>query len=78
MDKIKQLFPFSFRGAELKDMIVSILIYIAIAAVASVLMFILAFIPVVNILLGIVGTLVDIYVLVGIVLAVLNFLNVLK
>lgn len=78
MDKLKQLFPISFRGSELKDMIISIVIYVVAAAIASILMGVLALIPIVGILVGIVGALVDIYVLVGIVLAVLNFLNVLK
>lgn len=78
MEKIKQLFPLSFRGAELKDMIVSILLYIAVAAVAGILLFVIAFIPIVNIVGGIVGAIVDIYIIAGIVLAVLNFLNVLK
>lgn len=78
MDKIKQLFPLSFRGAELKDMIISILLYIAVAAVSGIIMFVLAFIPIINIVVGILGTIVDIYVIAGIVLAVLNFLNVLK
>ncbi len=78
MDKLKQLFPLSFRGTEMKDMIVSVILYIVVAAIASVLIWVVALIPIVNLVVGIVGTLVDIYVLVGIVLAVLNYFNVLK
>ena len=78
MDKLKQLFPLSFRGTEMQDMIVSIILYIVVAAIASVLIWVVALIPIVNLVVGIVGTLVDIYVLVGIVLAVLNYFNVLK
>ena len=78
MDKLKQLFPLSFRGTEMKDMIVSIILYIVVAAIASVLIWVVALIPIVNLVVGIVGTLVDIYVLVGIVLAVLSYFNVLK
>lgn len=82
MDKLKQLFPLSFRGAELKDMIISIILYIVAEALVGVVFFILALIPIINVIVAIVGSIVSsllgIYVLVGIVLAVLNYLKVLK
>ena len=78
MDKIKQLFPLSFRGAELKDMIISILLYIAVSAVAGIVMFVIALIPIIGLIVGILGAIVNIYTTAGIVIAVLNFLNVLK
>lgn len=82
MNTLKTLFPFSFRGPALSDMIISILIYIVAEALVGVAFYVLSLIPIINVIAAIVGGIVSgllgIYVLVGIVLAVLNFANVLK
>lgn len=78
MESLKKLFPRSFGITDVAKLIISILIYLVIGAVAGVLLVVLAFIPIVNLVVGIVGTLVEIYVFAGIVIAVLDFLKVLK
>lgn len=76
MDQVKKFFPLSFRGKELKDLIISIIIYVVAEAIIGVVLGILGAIPVVGIITGILGTLVGLYVLAGIVLAILNFCKV--
>lgn len=80
MDMLKKVFPFSFNVKEqdVTSLIVSIIIYLVVMVVSGLVMWILGFIPVINILTGIVGWVVEVYSVAGIVLAVLNFLNVLK
>ncbi|MBQ7345080.1 MAG: hypothetical protein IJW45_03340 [Oscillospiraceae bacterium] len=80
MDILKSLFPFSFKVKE-KDtnaLVISIIIYVVLMVLSGVAMTLLGLIPVVNLLVGIVGWVLEVYCLTGIVLAVLNFLNVLK
>ncbi len=76
MDMLKKYFPLSFRGKEVKDLVISIVIYIVASAILGVLLGILGNIPVVNLVTGIVGTLVWIYSVAGIVIAILDFVGV--
>lgn len=80
MDMLKKIFPFAFNVKEkdVNTLVVSIIIHVVIMVVCAILMAILNLIPIVNILTGIIGWVVEIYCVAGIVLAVLNFLNVLK
>ena len=80
MDQLKPFFPFSFRAqkGDVVSLIISIVIYLVIGAVGSLLIGLLSGIPVINIIGGLVGALLDIYGLVGIVLAVLSFLEIVK
>lgn len=78
MATLKKLFPYSFHVADLKNLIIKIVVYIVGSFLVSLVVGLLSFIPVLNILLRIIGWIVDIYCVVGIVLAVLDFLKVLK
>lgn len=77
MDKLKSIFPFSFRGKDIVSLLVSILIYIGIGLVLGVVCWIVGKIPLIgglaSWLIGLIG---GIYELVGIVLAVLHFLKI--
>lgn len=80
MDILKSLFPFSFNVKE-KDtnsLVICIIIYIVLMVLSGIAMALLSLIPVVNLLVGIVGWVLEVYCFTGLVLAVLNFLNVLK
>lgn len=78
MDTIKKRFPFSFRGKTLKDLIITILIYIIADVVCGLVIGLLGAIPLVGILFRLVGWALGLYFFVGIVLAVLAFVGVLK
>ena len=80
MEFLKQLWPTPFKVQEknVKSLIVQLIIFILLIAVFSVLIGILAMIPILGAVFAIVGSLVDLYSLIGIVLCVLNFFAVLK
>ena len=78
MDKVKQFFPISVKGTDVKSLIVAIIIYLVVGFVGGLIIGLLGAIPLVGWLFSIIGWLLDIYCLVGIVLAVLYFLGVLK
>lgn len=78
MDILKKWFPWSFRANDVKSLIISILIYIAIGIVGGLIISLLIWVPLVGWLLGLVGGLLDLYTLVGIILAILEFAGVLK
>lgn len=75
MDILKQLFPHAFQAKDKNALITTIIIYALIFVVCSVLIWILAKIPVVNILCGILGTALDAYAAGGVVLSVLVYLK---
>ncbi len=86
MDILKKIFPYSFGAAEVKDLVIKIIVYIVAAFLAGVVLavagLITGWIPVlgaiVGLLLSIVGGAVELYVLIGIILLVLDYLKVLK
>ena len=78
MDKVKQFFPISVKGADVKSLVISISVYLVVGFVGGLVIGLLGVIPLIGWLFGIIGWLLDIYCLVGIVLAVLYFLGVLK
>ena len=80
MDMLKKFFPFSYkvRVKNVTDLVVSLLIYIVVGAVAGVVLGFLGGIPVVGLVFQLIGTVLSLYTTVGIVLAVLVFLDVLK
>lgn len=79
METLKKVFPFSFKEKKgLGALIVNILIYIVVGAIAGAVIGILRGIPVVGLLVGIVCTLIDIYVVAGIIISILDYLKVLK
>ena len=79
MDILKKVFPFSF-GAKngLGGLIINIIIYLVVGALAGVAIGILAKLPIIGIIVGVLGGLVDLYVAVGIILSILDYLKVLK
>ncbi len=79
MDTLKKLFPLSFKFAnDVANLIIGILIYIVIGAVAPIVLGILGFLPIIGWILSIITGLLGIYCLAGIVIEVLVFLKVLK
>ena len=78
MDLLKKLFPLSFKVSEVKDLVISIIVYALIDVVCGVLIGLLAKIPLIGILFSLVGTLIGIYATAGIVLSILVFVKVIK
>lgn len=86
MDILKKVFPYSFGAAEVKDLVIKIIVYIVAAFLAGVVLsiagLITGWIPIVGaiigVLLSIIGGAVELYVLIGIVLLVLDYMKVLK
>lgn len=79
MDMLKKIFPLSFRFADSAvNLIIGILIYLVIDAIAGFVLGVLGAIPVIGIVAGLIGSLVGIYGLAGIVIEVLVFCKILK
>lgn len=72
MDMLKKFFPYSFGAAEVKDLVIKIIVYLVAGAVIG---WVVGLIPLVG---GLIGSLVGLYGTVGIVLLVLDYLKVLK
>ncbi len=72
MDTIKKLFPYSFGAADIKTMIIKIVVYLV---ASTVLGLIIGLIPLIG---GIASWLVGIYCTVGWILVVLDYLKVIK
>ena len=75
MDKAKKIFPLSFRGASLKDMVIGILIYMAINVVSGLVLGLLNGIPLIGMVFTLVAWLISFYTLGGIVFTVLNYVG---
>lgn len=78
MDMLKKFFPLSFGSKDVANLVVKALIYLVVGIIAGFAIGILANIPVINLVTGLVGTLVDLYCVVGIVIAILDYLKILK
>ena len=78
MDILKKVFPYSFGVKGLGNLIVKVLVYIVVGAIAGFAIGLLAAMPIIGMLVSLICGLIDLYVVVGIVLAVLDFLKVLK
>ena len=78
MDILKKVFPYSFGVKGLGNLIVKVLVYIVVGAIAGFAIGLLAALPIIGLLVSLICGLIDLYVVVGIVLAVLDFLKVLK
>ena len=79
MAMLKQFFPYSFKGTDnLVGLIIRCIILLVVGAVLTFLIGILRAVPVVGLLVGLVCGLIDLYILISIILAILNFLKVLK
>ncbi len=74
MKTLKKLFPYSFgKKGSLGALLINVLVYLIIGAIASVLIFVLSAFPIVNLVTGILGGLVDLYVIIGIILSILHY-----
>ena len=78
MDMLKKFFPFSFKVGNLRELAIRIAIYIVASAVAGLVLGLLGKVPLVGFVFGFISGLIGLYCLVGIVLAVLDFLKLLK
>ncbi len=77
MKTLKKLFPYSFeKKKSLVALLINVLVYLIIGAIASALIFLLSAIPIVNLVTGILGGLVDLYVIIGIILSILHYAKV--
>jgi len=75
MNKAKKIFPLSFRGSGLKDMLISILLYMAINVVSGWVLGLLNGIPLIGGVFTLVAWLISFYTLGGIVFAVANYVG---
>ena len=78
MDLLKKFFPYSFRANDVSSLIITILVYIVADVICGFAIGLLSGIPLIGILIGLVGSLLGIYFFAGIIIAVLNFLKILK
>lgn len=78
MDLLKKFFPYSFRANDVSSLIITILVYIVADVICGFAIGLLSGIPLIGILIGLVGSLLGIYFFAGIIIAVLNFLKLLK
>lgn len=72
MDMLKKFFPYSFGAKDVAGLIIKIVVYIVASAVLG---FVVGLIPLVG---GLIGSLIGLYSTVGLVLAILDYLKVLK
>lgn len=78
MDLLKKLWPFSFGTVEVKDLVIRAIIYVVVATVFSILIWVLSGIKVVGVIFSIIGALADIYSTAGLVLLFLSHFKVIK
>ncbi len=80
MDIIKTLWPTPFKVKEkdLVSMLIQLIIFLVLVAIAGVVIGFLNAIPVVGIITSIIGSLLGIYSLIGIILCVCKFLGAVK
>ena len=78
MATLKKLFPYSFGVADLKALIIKIIVYVVVGFVAGLVLGLLGAIPLLGIIFRIIGWVIDLYCVVGIVLVVLDYLKILK
>lgn len=78
MDTLKNFFPFSFGAKDVAALVIKMLIYLVAGVVIGFVLSIVNKIPVIGLITGLVGALVEIYILAGIVIAILDYLKILK
>lgn len=79
MDLLKKIFPLSFKYAkDVANLIVGIIVYLVVAVVGGIVIWLASLVPIIGWLIGALGGLLDLYVAVGVVLQVLVFLKVVK
>ena len=78
MDFLKTAFPFSFRPADTRAFVITLVIYLILGAVIGGVISLLSHLWLIGWIFKIVGSLLDLYILVGIILTVLSFTGVVK
>lgn len=78
MATLKKIFSYSFGAADLKALIIKIVVYIVAGFVAGLVLGLLSKIPVLGVIFSIIGWIIDLYCLVGIVLTILDYLKILN
>lgn len=78
MDTLKKFFPTAFKATELKDFIISLVIYVVIDVICGIVLGLFAKLPLVGIIFSLLGSIVGLYAFVGIVLSILVFVKVIK
>ena len=78
MEMLKKYFPFAFGAKDVASLVIKIVVLLVVGAIATWVIGLLAAIPLVGLLVGLVCGLIDLYVLATIVIAVLDYLKVLK
>ena len=79
MEALKKYFPFAFK--EKKDvaaLVINIILHIVVGAVLGIVASLVTWIPLIGWLIGAIMGLVDLYIFISIVLAVLDYLKILK
>lgn len=78
MDMLKKFFPFSFKSKDVKDLVINIVVYLLASILVGWVLGLLSGIPILGVLFSLIGSLFGLYCLVGAVLAVLDYLKILK
>ena len=78
LNAIKPYFPNAFKANSVKALVIALVIYAVITAVANIVTGLLGWIPVVGWLLGILAWLINIYCVAGVILSLLVFLKIVQ
>ena len=79
LNTLKKYFPYSFGAKELKDLIIKIIVYVVVGVVIGTVASIIGLIPLIGGIIGwIVGTVANVYTTAGWIIAILDYLKVLK
>ena len=76
MKKIKSYFPLSFRAADTKALLFTVLLYLFAGGCASTLLYFLSHLWLIGWIFHILGALISLYVVIGILLSILHFTGV--
>jgi hypothetical protein len=79
LNTLKKYFPYSFGAKELKDLIIKIIVYVVAGIVIGTVASVIGLIPLIGGIIGwIVGTVANVYTTAGWIIAILDYLKVLK
>ena len=78
MELLKKFFPYSFGAKDVTALVVKILVYLVVGAIAGAVIGFLSGLPVIGLVFGLVGSIAGVYVTAGIVIAILDYMKVLK
>lgn len=78
LNALKPYFPHAFKSNSVKSLIIGLLIYAVIAAVANIVFGLLDNIWIIGFIFSVIGWVVDIYCVAGVILAILVFLKVVQ